>query len=699
MKFLYIDSETRSATPIRNGLPNYMADPYFEVLLVSWAINDEDPKVWDVRHEPIPKRLSRAVKDPDVKIVAHNSQFDRRAFNVSGIFGTTLSPWRFHDTMVQALSHGLPASLGDLSNLFGLGEDEGKLDGKALIRLFTIPDISAKQKGEIRFFDEKTHPVEWGAFVQYAANDISAMRRIHKAMPTVNYPNLEHDIWCIDQVINDRGIPVDLEFAEAAVREATAERKRLSRLTLEKTDGEVEAATQRDRLLKYLAEEHGVFLPDMRAATLERRLKDPDLPDEVRALIEIRIQSSQNAAAKYRPVLQHQYEGRILNTIQFCGASRTGRDAGRAFQPQNLKRPTVWRGVPDDELAEVIERDVQDVKDGIISLTYGDHTMEVLGSCVRGVIRAGEGKKLIQADLSNIEGRSLVWLSNERWKLEFFHDFDAGKIEFDNYVAAYARAMNVAPADVDGYQRDIGKVMELALGYGGGVAAFLTFADVYNLDIKELADAVWEAGDSYRLKECRDKHGWAQENGFCGGLDAYRFAACEYLKQLWREAHPATVKFWGELEQAFHMATTYDRETFQVGRLRFRRLGPWLYIRLPSGRCLTYLKPKMEDGQLSFLGWDSYRRRVGRIKTYSGKLSENVASGVARDVMIHRLWDVEMAGYPIVMRVHDELVCETPDSDTFSHQELAEIMARPYPWSDGFPLAADGFETYRYRKD
>lgn len=699
MKYLYIDAETRSATPIGRGLPNYMADPHFEVLLVAWAIGEDAPRVWDVQREECPKRLMRAVNDPSFTLVAHNSNFDRRAFNTAGLFGIELSPFRFHDTMVQALTHGLPASLEVLSGLFGLG-DEGKIDGKELIRLFTMPDKRVEKDGIIRFFSRRTHPLEWEEFVEYAAADITAMRAIHKTIPQIVYPNQEHDIWCLDQIINDRGIPVDLELAEAAVEASAEERRRLNHRTQNQTNGDVSAATQRDKLLAHLAIEHGFNLPDMRAATIERVIDDPDTPTAVRMILEVRLQASQNAASKYRAVLHQQRNGRIMNTIQFSGASRTGRDAGRVFQPQNLKRPTIWRDIDDDDLPDVIERDVAAIKAGRICDRYGERTMEALGSCIRGVIHASPGKKLIQSDLSNIEGRSLVWLSDEQWKLDYFRDFDAGKIRFDNYVAAYARAMNVKMEDVDGYMRAIGKVMELALGYGGGVVAFLNFADIYGLDIQALADAVWATGDKYMLKDCEGKHEWAEENGYSGGLNAYQYAACEYLKQQWREAHPATVVFWSGLEDAFRKSVTYQNETFRVGRLAFRRQGQWLFIRLPSGRCLTYLKPAInKDGDLSYLGWDGYKRRVGRIMTYSGALTENVASGVARDVLIHRLWDVELEGYPIIMRVHDELVCETPDTDEYTHEHLSEIMTRPYPWSGGFPLAAGGFETYRYRKD
>lgn len=692
---LYLDCETRSATSIRDGVKNYADDPQFAVILVSWAIDDEPVRLWQPLTEPLPERLGAAAKDADTKFIIHNSAFDRTVLNKSGILGVAIRPEQIIDTMVQALAHCLPGSLGALCSVFRLGEDQAKdKDGRRLIGIFCVP-----KRGTAEFNDEASHPAEWDRFCAYAISDIVAMREVHKRMPSVNYPVLEHALWCIDQDINDRGIGVDIDLAEAAVREAAIERLRLNAEVLNATSGDVGAATQRDKLIEHLAKTYDIFLPDLKTATLERRLEEPDLPADFRELLEMRLQASQNAAAKYRKVIQCANNSRLNFTMQMYGASRTGRDAGRVFQPQNLKRPTMWHGLEGDELEAAIAEDIESIKTGVVSLVHQDKTMEVLGNCVRSVIVAKPGHKLVQADLSNIEGRGLVWLSNERWKLDYFADFDAGKVKFDNYVMAYAKALNVPPESVTKYNRQIGKVMELGLGYGGGVSAFITFANVYRLDIGELAAAVWETGDVLRLRECQDKHAWAKENGYHAGLNEHQFAACEYLKQLWRESHPQTVAFWQGLEENFKLATNHEGETFALGKLKFKRKGQWLYVRLPSGRCIVYLAPRIEDGSLTFMGVDPFTKKFSRVKTYSGRLAENVTSGTARDVLFHRLPDVESAGYPVVLRVHDELVTEPVDSDRFSHEALAEIMSRPFEWSKGLPLAAAGFETYRYRKD
>lgn len=691
---LYLDTETRSATRISDGLPNYFADPYFKVLIVTWAVDDSPVRAWQpVVGEPMPTRLQHALDDEDVTVLMHNAAFDLRALAADAGIDRVIDTSRVVDTAIQALAHGLPAGLAQLSQLFGSEKIE---EGKALIQQFCTPLRSSSNPP--RFNAPADFPGDWETFVAYAKQDVEAMRHAHKRMPTINYPDLEHHIWRIDREINERGIPVDMELAEAAVQAAAREREVLNAATHEATNGEVDAATQRDALIAYIAQEHDVWLPDLQAATLESYLSKPDLPEPVRALIELRQKASLNTAAKYRRVLQHQHEGRLQNTMQIYGASRTGRDAGRVFQPQNLRRPTRWKDMEGIELENAIEIDVESIKNGSAEV-LDSNVMDLLGNCIRGVIAAPKGKKFVVADLSNIEGRGLVWLSGEEWKLEFFRKFDAGEIQFDNYVAAYAKAMNVKPSTVNKYQRAIGKVMELGLGYGGGVAAFLTFAAVYHLDLAELADAVWGTADVVDIGQAEDKYEWAKENGYHADLPKRQYAAFEYLKQQWRKAHPKTETMWGMLETAFRRCTATADQVEAVGEhLRMVRRGPWLYIRLPSGRCLTYLQPKITNDECTYVGRDSFTKRVQRIKTYSGKLAENVTSGTARDVMFHRLPDVEEAGYKVVLRVHDELVCEVPDSDEFTSEALSEIMCRPYDWSEGLPLAADGFETKRYRK-
>ena len=713
MNKIYLDTETRSEIPISRGTSAYVEGKYFGILMVQYAINDGPVRVWEPMEATMPEDLAAAMTDEHMFVI-HNSTFDRLVINKSGVFGRSIKPEEIIDTMVQAYAHGFPGALGDLSVIFGLPQDKAKdKRGKMLIQIFCVP----QKLSYVAFNNKHTRPEEWAEFVEYGVKDVEAMREIHKRLPSYNYPKLEHRIWVYDQRINDRGIPVDVKFAEAAMKEAAEERQRLNNKTSELTRDEVSAATQRDKLLKFIADDYGIILPALRSKDVQdivsrpdvvlkrndavtgkiERMLSADIPSELRELLSLRVQSSMNSAAKYRKVLDQQVGGRMRHTLQMYGATRTGRDAGRGLQPQNLRRATLWKDA--DNIEAAIEQDIEAVKTGAISMVT-DNTMHVLSDLVRSVICASDGHKLVAADLSNIEGRGLAYLAEEEWKIQYFRDYDAGKIKFDNYKMAYAKAMNIRPEDVTKDGRQIGKVQELGLGYEGGVKAFLTFAAVYRLDIAAMADAVWASGDLAALEECKRKHEWAKEHGYHAGLTAHEYAACEYLKQLWRNSHPKTVMFWKDLDMAFRNAISYPGETFEVNRLKFKKSGSYLFIRLPSGRVLTYLNPAVdEDNHLSFVGVDQFTKKFQRIKTYSGKLAENVTSAFARDILFYRIPDIEDAGYPIISRVHDELVCECPDLPEYSADKLAAMMATPHEWCKDMPLAAAGFEAHRYRKD
>lgn len=325
---------------------------------------------------------------------------------------------------------------------------------------------------------------------------------------------------------------------------------------------------------------------------------------------------------------------------------------------------------------------------------------ELCSSALRGCIVAPPGRKLCVADLSNIEGRGLAYLAGEQWKLQAFRDFDAGK-GADIYKLAYARAFNVDPAAVTKAQRQIGKVMELGLGYGGGVAAFLTFAAVYNMDLTELADAVHSTASKEALAAAYGMWDWTvKQRRSTFGLDKSVYVACEVLKAAWRAAHPATVALWKANDEAMRAAIESPGVTFDIGhKLKLRRDGAWLRIRLPSGRYLCYLQPRLDkDNQVSYQGISQYTKQWCQIRTYGGKTSEQQTQGFARDVFAHAGPRIEAAGYELLLGVHDEWLSETPDTDEFSGDGLADLMAVPPTFAPDLPLAAAGFSTYRYKK-
>ncbi|HCM6141599.1 TPA: DNA polymerase [Klebsiella aerogenes] len=683
---LWGDLETFCEIPINNGTHAYAEG--VEVMLFTWAIGDEPVSVWDLTAgEPIPSRLRKAIADPDTILFFHNSHFDRTVLrHAMPELAPPAERWR--DTMVQALAHSLPGALGVLCEVLGVPQDKAKdKEGKSLIQLFCKP---RPKNSKLRRATSKTHPVEWQRFVAYAGLDIEAMREVYKRLPKWNYQGAELALWHRDQRINDRGVCMDVQLAQAAIEAVDLEQKRLAKRTRVMTDGEVQAATQRDAMIKHIVESYGVELPDMQRSTLERRIADPDLPSPVKELLAIRLQASTTSTSKYKSLMKGiSSDGRLRGTLQFCGASRTGRWAGRLFQPQNLPRPTLEQ--------ERIDEGIEALKSGCADLLF-DNVMELTSSALRGCIMAPAGKKLVVSDLSNIEGRKLAWLAGEQWKLAAFRQYDEGTGP-DLYKLAYAKAFNITPEDVTKYQRQIGKVMELGLGFGGGVAAFLTFALVYGLDLEELATA---ALPNIPLDVQREAKSWYDESvkrKATYGLSERVFIACDSLKRLWRRAHPETCDFWYQLERTVRAAIATPKKTLYCGYLKVRRDGAWLRIQLPSGRALCYPSPSIEKGNITYMGINSYSRKWQRLKTYGGKLVENVTQAAARDVLAGNMPLIENAGYSIVLTVHDEVICEAPDTDDYTDAALSSLLSTNPEWAPDIPLNAGGFEAYHYRKD
>jgi DNA polymerase len=326
--------------------------------------------------------------------------------------------------------------------------------------------------------------------------------------------------------------------------------------------------------------------------------------------------------------------------------------------------------------------------------------MELCASALRGCIVAPEGKKLVIADLSNIEGRVLAWLAGEEWKLQAFRDFDAGH-GHDLYKLAYAKSFGIKPEAVTKDNRQVGKVQELALGYEGGVGAFLTFAAAYNIDLEAMGEQAIGSIPQPLLNEANSALAWTKLNKRpTFGLTDRAWLVCDSFKRAWRYGHPAVASFWKALQEAAVLAVQRPGMTFTCQMLKLRRDGAWLRIRLPSGRFLCYPSPQVDEaGKLSYMGINQYSRKWSRLKTYGGKLAENVTQAVARDVLASSMPAIENAGYQIVLTVHDEILSETPDTPEFTATKLAGLMAATPEWAENLPLAAAGFEAYRYRKD
>jgi DNA polymerase len=496
--------------------------------------------------------------------------------------------------------------------VLGVPQDKAKdKEGKALIQLFCKP---RPKNSKLRRATSKTHPEEWRRFVAYAGLDIEAMREVHKRLPKWNYKGAELALWHRDQQINDRGVCMDVQLAQAAIEAVDLEQKRLAKRTQVMTDGEVQAATQRDALIKHIVESYGVELPDMQRSTLERRMADPDLPSAVKELLAIRLQASTTSTSKYKSLMKGvSSDGRLRGTLQFCGASRTGRWAGRLFQPQNLPRPSLEQ--------EQIDEGIEALKAGCADLLF-DNIMELTSSARAAASWRQKAKSWWLATCRTSKGEN--WPGSPASSGSWTRSGSTTRNRADLYKPAYARAFNISPDDVDKYQRQIGKVMELGLGFGGGVAAFLTFALVYGLDLDELANAALPNIPRDVIREAKSWYDESVKRKATYGLSERVFIACDSLKRLWRRAHPATCDFWYELERTVRTAIATPQKTLYCGYLKVRRDGAWLRIQLPSGRALCYPSPSIEKGNITYQGVNSYSRKWQRLKTYGGKLVENV---------------------------------------------------------------------------
>lgn len=711
--FLYCDIETYSATPLANGTHAYAADAVAEVMLFPYALGEGEVKCWDrTADNRMPADLATGLADTAVQLVWHNGgMFDLTVLAATGVANIPHS--RVFDTMACAMAHALPGGLDLLCDVMGVDADKAKIKiGKKLIQLFCKPQkfkfalkradfASAKAYTAAKTEAEGvwpgratrlTHPKEWAEFIVYAKADVTAMRELKKKLPVWNYSGAEYQLWLLDQKINNRGVYVDLELARAALRAADIAKVDLALRTQELTNGEVQAATQRDAVLKHIFDEYGIFLPDLQMATLERRMDDPEIPPELKELLSVRLQSSTTSVSKYKKFSGAvSADSRGRGFLQFDGAGRTRRWSGRTVQPQNFMRPTM-RQEDIDFAIDVIKADACDL--------FYDDVMLVLSNAMRGCIAAPPGRKLVVADLANIEGRDAAWLAGENWKLKAFRDYDAGTGP-DLYCVAYGKSFGVDPSEVDKKQRQLGKVQELMLQYEGGVGAFVTGAATYRIDLEIMSDQVLISAPQEAIEEAQGFLKWTikQKRGTFGLSDNV-FVACDTLKRLWREAHPAISSYWKELRDAYALATMHPGTTFDCRKLKFRRDGTWLRIKLPSGPSLCYPSPQVaEDGALSYMGMDQYTRKWKRITTYGGKIFENVCQSFARDLMAHAMQPAEDAGYQIVLTAHDELITETPDLPEFNEEGLGAILATAPSWAPGLPLAAAGFSAYRYRKD
>ena len=518
---LWLDLETFSDIPLDFGVYRYAEKA--RILLCAYAVDDAPARCVDCAAlEPMPADFTAALKNQECEIWAHNSNFDRTILSRHpGCEAAARDISRWRDTMIAARALGLPGALLDLCGVCRLPADTAKdKDGRQLVNLF------CKRRPDGQIADRNSHPVEWDRFREYCRLDVEAMRAVYMALPhKVIAPSIWRE-WHLDQKINDRGMAIDTALVSAAVAASEAAQENGDAAVCRLTEGRVQTVGQLDALIGYLLERFGYSVPDLQRGTLENRLNDPACPPEVRELLSIRLSCSKASVKKFK-VLQNATgpDGRLRGCLQFFGAVRTGRWAGRLFQPQNLPRGSL---TPPE-----VEEAISALKSGIAPVIYDD-VNAVVSSCLRGAIISPSGKKLVVADLSNIEGRVLAWLAGEEWKLDAFRAYDAGTGP-DLYKATYARTFGISPEDVSKKQRQIGKVMELGLGYQGGVGAFVNFARVYRLDLDELAAHVAASTPAEDMEAARERYRWIKRKGGApSDLTPEAWAACDVIKTSWR---------------------------------------------------------------------------------------------------------------------------------------------------------------------
>lgn len=728
MKFdnLFLDTETFSACDLKKcGSYAYAEHPSTEIMITTFAIDDGPVMEWDATADPrMPPVLRRALREvckqnTKSRIVMQNGLlFDRLLMR--HCWGIEIPVKNIIDTMICAYRLSLPGSLDALCRVLEISEDLAKdKAGKALIQRFCKP---TPKNYKIRRYTRETHPEEWRRFLKYARSDISSMREVFYALPTWGDTEKENEILAIDQAINDRGFYVDIALAESAVAAVKQHKLDLQREAMTKYGGSL---TGKD-FLPILRDLAPAFeIPNAQKGTLGDLLDDEDLPDAARALIEMRLGAASTASTKYDPLLRGlSRDGRRRGCLQYGGAKRTLRWAGKGFQPQNLARGH-YEGEDLDYGIRCLKRN---------RITKAFDIAKLTATTVRGCIIAAPGCKLVVADYSNVEGRGLAWISGEEATLNVFR---AGT---DLYKTLAATVFCVSYDDVSKDQRQIAKAMILGLGYGGGVAAFLTFAKNLGLDLDRLAhdlagtfpDHIWKAArrgwEFARIQE-KNKRAPKGKKAERPSYDLPKkvWLTCDALKRMYREANPNIVNFWSELEAAALGAIRNPGKSFWAGArvradgtkaVKFTRTvkngnpGWWLKVELPSGRILSYpgigLSVEKEEDEdtgeirtrtrIKYQGENQTTRQWGWQYTYGGKLAENIVQALCRDLLAWSMPGVEAAGYKIILSVHDELLTEVPDTPEYTVNELERLMCVLPAWAKDFPLSAEGWEGKRYKK-
>ena len=643
-RILEMDIETFSDVDlIKCGVYAYADSPAFEVLLFAYSFDGGETRVIDLAQgEELPGEVAEAVFDGSVVKTAFNANFERTC--LSKHFGRYLPPDSWHCSAVQAALLALPRSLEDVGAVLGLDERKMK-EGKELIRYFCVPCKPTKANGGRRRNLPCHAPEKWELFKAYCMRDVDVEKAIRKKLYKFPIPEGEMELYRLDQRINDRGVLVDMGLVRQAVKCERLHKEVVTRRAYELTGLENPNSVAQ---LKGWLGENGVEAESLSKKAVADMIEESD--GEVEELLRLRLLMAKTSVKKYEAMERSVCsDGRVHGLLQFYGANRTGRWAGRLVQVQNLPQNHI-------EDLELARRLVREGRFEDVEMLY-DSTPNVLSELIRTAFVPEPGCRFVVADFSAIEARVLAWLAGERWRLEVFSSH--GKI----YEASASAMFHVPIEEVTKGSplRQKGKIAELGLGYGGAAGALVSMGA---LDMGLSEDDL------------------------------------PPLVAAWRRANPHITQFWWDVDKAAVEAVT-KRTGTRAGRITFEYRSGILFVTLPSGRKLAYVKPRMAVNKFGREGL-TYEgilenKKWGRIETYGPKLVENIVQGTARDLLAEAMLRVERKGYPIVMHCHDEIIAEVPEGSG-SVEEMCEVMAARPSWAEGLPLRADGYECPFYQK-
>lgn len=675
MTQLGLDYETYSDTNlITHGTDLYSKCDSTEVLMLGWAFDDDEPELWYPHREPMPRDVRQALTMKGVEKRAWNATFELLISR--HVLGIDVNPDQWIDPMIMAHYCSLPGSLEKAGKIIRLPEEMLKMaaEGKRLIKMFSVPQKPTKKQPLTRL-GWWTDPEEFSKFGEYCKQDVITERAIYRRLSKYNLPNYEWDNWRLDFKINQRGYPIDAEFAQASHNAFVYIRREITEQLNEITGLANSKATAQ---MSRWAKERGYNRENMQKDTVKKAIRDDDLDPTVVEVLKDYQKASSTNPSKYAAILRIIGEdSRARNSMQFMGAQRTHREAGRVVQFQNISRPS--KPFENFEYAAQARRDVIKYPPAMLKMLYDD-PMDTVVSLIRSTIKAPKGRQLAVADLASIENVMIGHLARCEKTLQEFRDGKDPYLAFGVYLFDMDYEDLLAEVQAgDKSKRTLAKPGKLGAGYRLG------------------------GGD---LKANGDKTGlWAYAENL--GVEMTQEEAQRSIN-VYREQYPAVVQLWYDIEKACKKVITGRAASVRVNDMTIDAKGPFLRIGMPSGSHLHYLRPKIEEKRtpwgsmrptITYEGIDQYTKKWVRVSTHGGKLTENVTQKAARDVLFHGLQNADEADLMTVGHVHDEIIAEVDYGDEKALTTLIGCMTDPPEWAPDLPLNASGYLSDFYTKD